>query len=206
MTAPKKPAKEAPAEKAGAADHSRGICLAAGILTTDEMDGDGLPKWMRDPELGYHHANTQQVAFAVACMLYGFNLPEFDLWLSALENCGAKTELLERRKLAWEATRNNKPEDSRKRHLEWMLLRWQNIRREEFILPLARTGQKVRAPFADGNAQRSISAQQQQEAWQILANKEWEKNARLSASDVAKRIAAPGENPDLIRRRIRKLS
>jgi hypothetical protein len=42
--------------------------------------------------------------------------------------------------------------------------------------------------------------------WQRLANAKWAANPRLSARDVAKQIAGPGEKVETIRRRIRKPS
>jgi len=119
-----------------------GICIAEGIETTDEIDQHGIPQWMRHSEYGYHHASPEAMGFATTCIFRGFNLPEFDLWLSALRDCGAKIELLERRKNALAALWENN-EDSLARHLEWMMLRRLIIERNDFMLPLAKSGKAV---------------------------------------------------------------
>jgi hypothetical protein len=69
----------------------------------------------------------------------GFDIVEFDRWLAALEECGAKADLSARRTTAKAAVLANK-HDAAFRHLEWMLQRWNAIRREEALLPLARAG------------------------------------------------------------------
>lgn len=84
--------------------------------------------------------------FQVVAALNGFDIQGFDEWLNRMEPCGAKDELSERRRWAWEAVRpgpGNINHDALLRHLEWMLLRWKYIRREEYILPLARSGKLI---------------------------------------------------------------
>ena len=134
---------ENPANSSKQVELCRGICIADGIETTDEIDQHGIPQWMQHSEYGYHHASPQAMGFATSCTFRGFNLPEFDLWLSAMGDCGAKKELLERRKLAFDAFFRNSEEDSIARHLEWMMLRRQMIERDSFLRPLAKLGKAV---------------------------------------------------------------
>lgn len=94
-----------------------------------------IPAWDR---------GTAEEIFAARYALQGFDLDVFDQWLSTLVDCGAKTELIERRELALAAfckDPNNK--DATVRHLDWILVRWREIRREQFLLPLARAGKVV---------------------------------------------------------------
>ena len=135
----------------------------------------------------------------------GFDIRGFDKWHSELGDCGARRELSERRELAKEAaTKNNT--DALLRHLEWMLLRWKYIQREDYILPLARTGDKVNKPFQVANKRRSAASSAQKEAWQNRADEKWAhpQHCRKTASEIARLIAEPGENPGTIRRAIRK--
>lgn len=72
----------------------------------------------------------------------GFDIDAFDKWLAGLEACGAKTELQQRRQLAKEAVSVRPPNtQTLNRHLEWMMLRWRMISREDVILPKAKIGQ-----------------------------------------------------------------
>jgi hypothetical protein len=84
---------------------------------------------------------VNEEAFRTMCVLTGFDLPAFDAWLSTLEGHGVHRELTERRNLAWVAIRANN-HDAKLRHLEWMLLRWKEISRTDFLLPLAQHGKK----------------------------------------------------------------
>lgn len=130
-------------------DKKTGLCLKADIPTTMEHGADGLPLWAyyEDPkpisaehptdESGYHHGDSLAMMLATHFRLYGFALPQFDLWLGSLEPCGAKTELLERRSAAVvAATAKNK--DGMLRHLEWMARRRFEIAREDVLLPMAK--------------------------------------------------------------------
>lgn len=112
------------------------ISLELGAVP-DERDGDGLPRWVDTPA-GWACGDQQSQIFALSCVMDGFHLPAFDRWLSRLDPGEAKLELLERRRLAMAADREN-AEDRRLRHLEYMLLRWQAIAREAVLLPLARS-------------------------------------------------------------------
>lgn len=80
--------------------------------------------------------DAQRMA-AFACAINGFDLPRFDLWASALPDCGLRLEMLERRAWAIEALMANN-HDAAIGHLEWMLLRQKMDAREEFLLPKAR--------------------------------------------------------------------
>ena len=88
------------------------------------------------------------------------------------------------------------------------MLRWEYIRRNEYLLPLARTGKRVRDPFSEANRQRAEESSAQELDWQARANATWEQpqHKDKSANAIAKMIAKPTENPDTIRRKIRKLS
>ena len=89
-------------------------------------------------------ADVADEVFCTMAALEGFDIQGFDRWHAALDECGAKLELAERR--AW-AKAEIKPgainRDALLRHLEWMLLRWKYIKREEYILPLARAGKAI---------------------------------------------------------------
>lgn len=114
-----------------------GLDLRAGIGTTLDRCPAGLPCWQLS-EVGYHHGDKKEHSFAVSCLFFaGFNIPEYDLWLSALGACGAQHELIERRGKAREALYANN-NDAVFRHLEWMMLRQHAIKREQFLLPLAK--------------------------------------------------------------------
>lgn len=82
---------------------SRSISLPAGIETTEVVDADGIPQWMQHPELGFHHGNPRQVAFAWECLSFQFHLAEFDLWLSQRPSSTLKTQFLEHRHKAQQA-------------------------------------------------------------------------------------------------------
>lgn len=89
-------------------------------------------------------ADVADEIFCTMAALEGFDIQGFDRWHAALDDCGAKLELAERR--AW-AKAEIKPgainREALLRHLEWMLLRWKYIKREEYILPLARAGKAI---------------------------------------------------------------
>jgi hypothetical protein len=76
------------------------------------------------------------------------------------------------------------------------------------VEPQVVTGSKVRRPFENQNNEASTIAADRYAEWQRLANVEWTKRQHVnkSASDIARLIAAPGENPNTIRRHIKKLS
>ncbi len=83
--------------------------------------------------------------FSTMAALEGFDITGFDAWLAGMDECGAKRELTERRQWAKDAVQYGAVNrDALLRHLEWMLLRWKYIRRTDYLLPLARTGDKVK--------------------------------------------------------------
>lgn len=114
----------------------------------DIRDTDGLPQWVETRDGGLACGDRTAVVAAWFFSFKGFDLPDFDRWLSALEPCGAKTELLERRSLAIQASKDSK-RDAVLRHLEWMMLRRQYLDREGFLLPLARSDRRHRDSQAD---------------------------------------------------------
>lgn len=87
---------------------------------------------------------VEREAFHVYCTLVGFDLAGFDAWLPTLGECGAHRELTERRHMAWTALRSNNT-DGALRHLEWMQVRWREIRAGDVLVPMAQRGK----PFVD---------------------------------------------------------
>lgn len=116
-----------------------------------KFDPDGLPVWEKEDDVRdlWVHDDPVQMAFGWGCHLLGFSLPGFDMWLSSLPPCNAKTQLLGRRADALEAGRANN-HDLEMRHLEFMLLRMHAIQRDDALLPLARIGKPVKKGRAKG--------------------------------------------------------
>ena len=92
-------------------------------------------------------------AFRTYCVLVGFDLFDFDAWLTTLEGEPVHEELTERRALAWDAIRAN-DEQQALRHLEWMMLRWRWIARADALFPLAQLGAK----FTGGREPGTVGA------------------------------------------------
>jgi hypothetical protein len=90
--------------------------------------------------------DVKEEAFRMWCAMHAFDLPGFDAWLQTIKGSPAHQELTERRELAWKALRSGNKEENF-RHLEWMRLRWREIRLTDFLAPLARKGK----PFAKNN-------------------------------------------------------
>ncbi|WP_162622690.1 hypothetical protein [Salinisphaera orenii] len=132
------------------------ICLW-GCSTSQSKTAEGLPLW-EQCEHGWCYGSGQDArdyAFAIAALMHGFNIPAFDTWLSKLEQSDAKRKLIERRELACDACINNRHEETL-RHLEWLGSRRYFIETEDFLKPLARTGdatQKRRSHGGDKTAQ-----------------------------------------------------
>lgn len=74
------------------------------------------------------------------------------------------------------------------------------------LVPIARTGRKVRAPFAEANEDRTRTAADLTEDWQARADNKWAQpqHKDKSARAIAALIAMDGENPETIRKRIKK--
>ncbi|BFI96071.1 MAG: hypothetical protein RSP_15810 [Rhodanobacter sp.] len=117
--------------------------------------------------------------------MHGFDLQAWDAWVSQLDSCGAKEELAERRERAKRASSSAEM----LRHLEWMVMRRREIRREDFLLPLARTGNKVRKPFENRNDEQKREADKKRAEWQKQADVLWAQNPRLSKARVGELIA-----------------
>jgi hypothetical protein len=81
--------------------------------------------------------------FPIYCALIAqeFDLAGFDAWLRSLPSCSIKRGLSERREEAFQAMLRNE-EHVALRHLEFLSERWRQERREEFLVPLARKGEK----------------------------------------------------------------
>lgn len=118
--------------------------------------------------------------------LYGFDLQAWDAWVSQLDSCGAKKELAERREKAKRASSSAEM----LRHLEWMVSRRREIKREDFLLPLARTGNKVLKKSQEGNAKLKREADTQHAGWQAKAAKLWAQpqHAQKGKSAIARLI------------------
>ncbi len=82
-------------------------------------DADGLPKWLETP-MGFACGDAENQRFALLCRLHGFDLPEYDTWLSELNECEAKRGFVRRRHLAMDTFRSNNLERLQ-RHLEYLL-------------------------------------------------------------------------------------
>lgn len=117
-------------------------------------DGSGqvgpfpLPQWVKGGSVvqpaidGYVCDDPHAMSFALGVLITtGFGIPDFDLWLASIGECGAQRELRERRQLAEDALRENK-QDVMRGHLEWMYLRRRYIERETVLLPLAQRDKK----------------------------------------------------------------
>lgn len=148
-----------------------------------KFDPDGLPIWEKQGDL-YVHEDTIQMAFGWGCLVEGFNLPEFDIWLSALPSCIAKTQLLERRAKAFEAGRSNN-RDRELRHLEFMAMRMRAIQREDALLPPARIGRTVNKGRSEGGKKSAMHRQAENKSRDESLLKT--ANALIDAGDATKR-------------------
>ena len=86
-------------------------------------------------------------------MYVSYTLGTYKEWLDEIQSCAAKDELIEREKAALKATDFN----IALRHLEFINLSCLYIRRENFLLPLARKGKKADAK-AQSEAIKIITA------------------------------------------------
>ncbi len=91
------------------------------------------------------------------------------------------------------------------RHALWMMQSLWRVDMKE-VEPVVLTGARVRKPFDSANKRKKNEAGQRVGEWQARAAKAWgnPQHADKGKSDIAKLIAQPGENWDLIRRRIKK--
>lgn len=129
------------------------IYINAAIPDSCERDASGLPEWI-ETEHGSLCHDWESMVFAFFCMPDDFDLPTFDRWLSQMTDAEAKLELLDHRRKAIAASRNN-DHDTVKLHLECMDARCEISRRTNFMLPLARTGQAItRGGKKGGDASR----------------------------------------------------
>lgn len=107
----------------------------------DIRDADGLPQWVETRGGGFSCGDRKSVVVGILFSLEGFDLPDFDGWLSALRPCGAKTQLLEWRALAIRAALDSKHDEMRP-YLVAMGFQRKFLDREGFLLPLARHGKR----------------------------------------------------------------
>jgi hypothetical protein len=72
--------------------------------------------------------------------------------------------------------------------------------------PVGRTGRQVLATYEEANKKRALDSAEQTRKWQSLANEKWaqDQHKGKSARAIASLIAEDGENPETIRRKIKK--
>jgi hypothetical protein len=106
-----------------------------------------LPQWRAEGD--YWVTDDDQMNFMRFHLItfYGFDLPAYDIWLQALVDSGAETELPQRRTYAILALQAGQAETV-VRHLEWMLQRQKAIQRSDYLLPLARRGRQANEDLA----------------------------------------------------------
>ncbi len=119
--------------------------FAAGRIKLFNPYTDPLPKWKiqgngcGDPKtgsVGYTCGDPREHAFALALMARtGWSLPEFDVWLDSIGPCGARVDLMIRRRWLRDAVLADN-EDRIYQHLEWMYIRRGGIERERVLQPL----------------------------------------------------------------------
>jgi hypothetical protein len=85
------------------------------------------------------YEDPSEQALAIKAAILGFNLVEFDTWLTKLEECVVKDELITRRQAAVKAKTINEL----RARLEFLNLVWIEIKRDDFLLPFARIGKKT---------------------------------------------------------------
>lgn len=78
----------------------------------------------------------------------------------------------------------------------------------EDVRPIIKTGAKVRKPFDDANERRRSDSVRRHAKWRALANKlrANPQHAGKSDSEIARLIAAPGDNVGTIRKAIKRTS
>lgn len=131
-------------------------------------------------EVGAEPPQLQESALATFAGLQGFAYGRFVAWHDALEECGAKRELQERREKALGAFRGyakgTGSEDAILRHLEWMLLRWKWITGDEALAPLAAIGQKAtqqrKSNLRTRNRLRKENADHEANKWRQMIAKD----------------------------------
>jgi hypothetical protein len=104
-----------------------------------------LPKWENVAADGsdplWRCNDDEQMQFAIACELYGFDLPAHDLWIMDLPSAALKELCLQHRSRAHETLRTNN-RSAAKLHLETLFFLKRLERREDYLLPLARRDAK----------------------------------------------------------------
>lgn len=128
--------------------------LAEGRIKIFNPYTDPLPKWkmqnngLGDPKagsVGYTCDDPREHAFALAVMARtGWSLPEFDVWLDSIGQCGARVDLMIRRRWLRDAVLADN-EGRIYQHLEWMYIRRGGIERERTLQPLVQRDAKRQA-------------------------------------------------------------
>jgi len=126
---------------------------------------------------GYICDDPIEQAFAEGALrIAGFRIPDFDLWLDALEPSDARYELAIRRHGAFDALCAN-DESGVLRHCEWMANRRREIQDKGILLPKAQRADKLQA----GQHRKRGSRMPKLDAWlrKRLANTNLRTNAEL---------------------------
>lgn len=127
---------------------SRAIHLPA-EAAEGAYDPEGLPLWAHDPAAGYEHGDLPQILFALACMDYGFHLPEFDLWLSKQPSSANKSAFMASRAKAFHAFLAN-DDEAMALHLSVLDARQAACA----VWPDARSGHKSRVGGSKGGSSK----------------------------------------------------
>ena len=112
------------------------IAIKEGKVKVWQPSTAPLPQWFPcDGGIGFACMDPVAQAFAVAVSeLTGFSIPKFDTWMDTLGVCGAREELMIRRKWLADAVTADS-EDAAQRHVEWMHLRRMSITQQQAVLP-----------------------------------------------------------------------
>jgi hypothetical protein len=133
--------------------------------------------------------DPDEAAFALDALLLGFDLGGFDAWLAQYRgNSSIRTWIQARRKAALAAHVRDDFEMERSL-LELLDLAWHSIRREAFLLPLAKKEQKARAYRAKGGRNRAGKLSKAKEFWLKAAIVMREKNPKRGLRDIATEVA-----------------
>ena len=115
-------------------------CSDPNLLGTQYI---GVDSWL------YSDPNEHSLVLKVA-LSWGFDLPSFDTWLENLEQCKAKTELIDRRKNL------NKESETLKGSLEFLKVQMLRILQDDVKTPFAIFGSKQKARLSKGGTKVKI--------------------------------------------------
>lgn len=125
---------------------------------------DNFPAWTNIGD-GFECGDDKQLMYAFTCeFMCGFDLPKFDLWAASLTDCPKcgkepecclKQAMREYRKLAIESLSVDNL-DAAFRYLQRMLDLQRADMREQFLLPLARRGDKTVKSASKGGKAKAV--------------------------------------------------